>query len=109
MRLIALVLVLAVMLNAVPVRADDAERCAEQAEQAPVLRDKGDLVDPLRLFESCAAEASPRVVRGYWRAALVELPGVIPRLAIRLRDEHGLDLVDAQVTVDDRPMTTEAC
>jgi hypothetical protein len=102
-------LVLAMVLATVPAGADDAERCAEQAEQAPTLRDHGALLDALRLFESCAADACPRVVRQDCRAAIVDLRERIPRLAIRVRDEHGVDLTDAQVTVDGRSVTTEAC
>jgi hypothetical protein len=108
MRLSRMAAVLVVVVTSASARADEAERCAEQAEQAPVLRDKGQLVGALELLESCAQDACPRVVRDDCRAALVDLRDRIPKLTIHVRDPQGLDVADARVTLDDRPLTTQA-
>jgi hypothetical protein len=81
-------------------RADEVDQCADEAEQAPLLRDKGRWLEARRLFEMCAADACPRIVRDDCRKALAGLSAQIPKLDVRVHDDHGQDVIDAEVTVD---------
>jgi hypothetical protein len=85
---------------AAPAHADDADRCADQAETAPVLREKGRWLEARSLYERCAADACPRVVRTDCREALADLNRAIPKLSVRVRDDGGRDRVEVRVEID---------
>jgi hypothetical protein len=88
------------MAFAIPAQADDADRCADQAETAPVLREKGRWLEARSLYERCAADACPRVVRTDCREALADLNRTIPKLSVRVRDDGGRDRVEVRVEID---------
>jgi hypothetical protein len=85
---------------ATPAHADDADRCADQAETAPLLREKGRWLEARSLYERCAADACPRVVRTDCREALADLNRTIPKLSVRVRDDGGRDRIEARVEID---------
>jgi len=84
-------------------------QCAEQAERASDLRQQGQLVEAESLFEGCARDACPRVVREDCRTALLELHQTAPRLTVHVRDEDGADVLDARVTLDGAPLSADDC
>ncbi|MFO0554069.1 MAG: hypothetical protein U0271_37155 [Polyangiaceae bacterium] len=87
-------------------RADDAEVCATQAESALDAKDTRP-ADALPLFEACAKDSCPRVVREDCRAALAELRETAPRLTVVVRDKAGSDVAQAVVTLDGAPLSLE--
>ncbi len=86
--------------------ADDANECATRAESAMDARESRP-AEAIALFEQCAKDACPRVVREDCRAALAELREIAPRLSVRIRDDGGADVVDATVTLDGVTLSTE--
>jgi hypothetical protein len=84
-----------------------AEECAAQAEHALLLQDTGHPVSALEEFQACAAETCPKVVRDDCRRAILEIRKTAPRLFFRVREPSGLDLVDASLSLDGQPVSTD--
>jgi hypothetical protein len=87
--------------------ADPAVECADRAEKAADLKQQGKLVEAAPLFEQCAQDSCPRVVRQDCRTALSELQQSAPHLTIHVRDETGADVFDAAVSVDGVAVATD--
>lgn len=86
--------------------ADDADECATRAENAMDAKEARP-ADAIALFEQCARDTCPRVVREDCRAALAELRASAPRISVRVRDDRGLDVADVTVTLDGVSLSTE--
>jgi hypothetical protein len=95
--------VIVVVLGDSSIARASAETCAASAERASDLRDAGKLHESLALFESCAAEACPRVVRDDCRKALFDLREKAPRIVVHVTS-GGADVSDASVAIDGTPV-----
>ncbi len=92
--------VMALVMSSQTAWAGEAEDCATEAEKASDLKDSGQWRAAMRTFEGCARESCPRVVREDCRKALAEIHDLGPRVVVHVRDEQGLDVADARVTID---------
>jgi hypothetical protein len=99
--------VLAMTLFTSVARADSTVQCVQETERAQVVRDEGHLLEARELFRSCAREQCPRVVRRDCMEFLASLEDRIPSVVLAARDEHGRDLTQVRVTMDDRPFATD--
>lgn len=85
-----------------------AEECAATAEHAADLRDGGRLRDAAAAFAVCARDACPRIVRDDCRRGLQDLDERGPHLISKLRDADGHDVADADLALDDQPLSVDA-
>jgi hypothetical protein len=80
--------------------ADRAAECADQAEQAQVLRDGRRLVEARALMVSCAQRECPTVVRASCTEWLTEVDKRVPSIVVSVKDEDGRDVANVHVSVD---------
>ncbi|MGH7684446.1 MAG: hypothetical protein ACREMT_08880 [Vulcanimicrobiaceae bacterium] len=99
-RLLALVAASTAIGTAKPAFADRADECASTAETAADDKDAGKLRASFPLFEACAAEDCPHVVRDDCRKALEDLRENAPKIVVHVRDRSGNDMPDASVDID---------
>lgn len=86
-----------------PARADDATHtCVEAAHEGQRLRDAGQLTAGRAELLQCAAAKCPDVVRESCGRWLAELDARLPTLVLAARDEHGADLREVRVSIDER-------
>lgn len=81
-------------------RADVADSCATTAERGFALRQSGRFLEALDKLTQCAREECPRLVKNDCRTGLGELKENAPRIAVRVRDEKGADLIPMSVVLD---------
>ena len=97
---VALGLILA--LTAATARADDKAACIAASEGADRLDDAGKLIELRDRLAFCARDACPTLVRQECVNRLEALEKRIPTIIVRATDDHGADIVDARVLVDDK-------
>lgn len=78
--------------------------CIQASELGQDARDQGKPLAARQQFLACAITTCPEVVRRQCQRWLTEVEARIPTLLLRVRDPRGQDVVDAQVTVDGRPV-----
>jgi hypothetical protein len=94
----------ALVLRAVPSRADAASICVRESEEAQLARDAGQFTQARSLFVSCARPECPTVVRRDCADFLVELERRLPTVVLAVRTARGEDVADVRVTMDGRPL-----
>jgi hypothetical protein len=98
---IAAVLVATLLSNrAIAAPQPTVSRCLDASEEGQRLRDAGKLAQSRALFETCAADACPTVVREKCTAWLEETVRAMPSLVFSARDQNGSDVSDAVFEVD---------
>ena len=85
-----------------------ADACASTAEHAADLREGGHLRDAVSSFAVCARDECPKVVREDCRRGLQSINEDGPHLVARLRDTAGRDVLDAELSLDDTPLSPDA-
>src|SRR6185369_4095433 len=83
-------------------RADPKTACISNAEQAQQERQAGHRLAARRLFRSCTASDCPDIIRGSCERWLEENDARIPALVVRVRGDHGEDVVEARLEIDER-------
>jgi hypothetical protein len=90
------------VLTSTPSRADDKEACIAASEGADRLDDAGKLIELRERLAFCGRDVCPTVVRQECVRRLEALEKRIPTIIVRATDDHGADIVDARVLVDDK-------
>jgi hypothetical protein len=98
---------LAFVLASPPASAADKQKCMDAAPRGQDLRDQGKLVEAIREFTVCADSGCPDPVPTYCAAWLDEVKKRIPSVLVRVTDPSGRDVLDAAVTIDDRPVAVD--
>lgn len=97
---VTFVLALSVCTLAIDARADEADRCATQAEEAQHARLKGKLTVARDNFIACASDRCPHAVRTDCARWLSEVESELPTVVVRATDADGRDITDARVYID---------
>jgi hypothetical protein len=103
--------ILAASVVVVPARgADDKpdakQACIAAAERGQGQRDDGKYRAARDAFVECAQDTCPRVIQQSCTKWLRELEESTPTVVLGAKDEHGTDLTDVTVTLDDTPFAT---
>ena len=85
---------------------DAKQACIAAAELGQGQRDEGKYRGARAAFVECAEDSCPRVVRQSCTKWLRELDETAPTVVLGAKDEHGTDLTDVTVTLDDQPFAT---
>lgn len=81
--------------------AAEAQRaCLEAAEKGQQLRNAGKLISARERFLVCQAPTCPAIVREDCTKWIGEVADALPTVVVSVHDERGLDVFDADVTVD---------
>ncbi len=78
----------------------DKAACAESYEQAQEQRKTDKLLAARESLLVCSQPTCPEFIKSDCVRWLPEVDAVTPSLAVRVKDEHGVDLVDVRVLVD---------
>jgi hypothetical protein len=79
----------------------EAQRvCLEAAEKGQQLRNSGKLISARERFLVCQSLTCPAIVREDCTKWIGEIADAIPTVVVSVHDERGLDVFDAEVTVD---------
>jgi len=81
--------------------ADQADKCADDAEAGQSLRDDHKLVDARTRFLSCAQAACPKEVRSDCADFLEETKKLVPSVVFRVHGKDGQDLTNVVVKSGD--------
>lgn len=79
---------------------DDAKACADAAERAQMLKEKGHYTATRAELSTCLREGCPAFIRDDCRAWMEEVTHAQPMVVFSVHDERGGDLVDVRVRVD---------
>lgn len=103
----ATILSLGLLARAPDARADasTANRCASASEQAQLRRLQGRLVEARDDLIVCSHKSCPSLVRKDCDRWLGEVETALPSIVLAARDDTGADLVDVEVSLDDKPVT----
>jgi hypothetical protein len=85
---------------------DAKQACIAAAELGQSQRDEGKYRGARAAFVECAKDSCPRVVGQSCTKWLRELDETAPTVVLGAKDEHGTDLTDVTVTLDDQPFAT---
>jgi hypothetical protein len=100
---VALVLAAATLLAAPGAKAaGPSAACFDAYVQGQRLRKEGKLQEALEQVRICAAESCPALIKADCTRWSDELERALPTVVFVAKDEHGSDLADVQVYVDDR-------
>lgn len=80
--------------------ADAQKACLEAAEKGQQLRNAGKLISARERFLVCQSPTCPAIVREDCTKWIGEIADAIPTVVVSVHDERGLDVFDADVTVD---------
>ncbi len=99
------VLVLGVLCASSSARADDAKRaCVAASTDGQTLHKEDKLIEAREKFHICASDPCPDVVKSRCTRWLADLEPEIPTVIVRATDAAGADVLDADVTIDGRPI-----
>lgn len=87
-------------------RADEAQTCAEAANQAQRLRDARKLVEARSPLRTCAGSQCPRFIQKDCAQWLEEVDKSLPTVVVTAKDAEGRYLVDVKVSVDGAPFAS---
>jgi hypothetical protein len=90
------------MTRAEALAAPDKESCAESYADAQQLRSSHQLLAARKRLVLCAQASCPVYVRSDCERWLTEVDHDLPTIVVRVRDAHGVDVVDARILVDGR-------
>ncbi|MFO0740138.1 MAG: hypothetical protein U0270_29835 [Labilithrix sp.] len=107
-RLAAAALAVVLFARATPALADNADRCADRAEEAQRARQENKLRTARDALIECARESCPAVVRRDCARWLSEVETELPTIVVRVRDGRGDDIVDVRISVDDARVADKA-
>lgn len=79
-----------------------AESCADAAEEAQRLRDRGALVEARERLVECSAASCPAQVRTDCDGWLNDVNQMLPSVVVAVRDPRGRDLPNATLRIDGR-------
>lgn len=85
--------------------AVDRKACIVAADDGQKLRDDGKLTAARQKFIACAEKGCPGAVSKQCAEWVEDVDREIPTLSFRARDEHGKEILDAQVLLDDKPLS----
>jgi hypothetical protein len=91
---------LALVLCALPARADERRACVEAADSGQTFRDQGKLVEARESFMTCARDACPAIVANQCTTWLNDVEREIATITFRATDASGKELVDVPVSID---------
>ena len=74
--------------------------CVKASDLGQDLRDQGRLQAARERFLTCGLGTCPAVVRAQCQEWLADVDRRLPTVLLRVRDDAGLDVVDAQVSID---------
>jgi hypothetical protein len=83
--------------------ADTKAECIAAADQGQSLRDEGKYARAREAFAKCARDTCPRVVARSCNQWLHETDEASPTVVLGAKDAAGLDLTNAEVTLDGSP------
>lgn len=86
--------------------ADEKAVCLAASEKGQQLRNAGKLTDARAQFAICARVECPALVRGDCNQWMGEVLQAVPSIVIGAKDLGGNDLVDVQVLLDGKVVTT---
>jgi hypothetical protein len=86
----------------------DNEACAKQSEQATELKESGKYEEALQLFERCAQDSCPKIVKQDCRKGLSEIRTQSPYLTVKVTDDAGIDVAGVIVRIDGNLVSVEA-
>ncbi len=98
-------LTIASLLFVSPAFADELDVCASAAESAQPKRKAGQLTSAREDLVTCSRSVCPAAVREDCRKWLDDVDKALGSIIIRAVDESGKDLIDVEVTLDDKPLT----
>jgi len=107
MRLHALLFGVALVAVVGPASADEMDVCATAAERAQPKRKAGELTAARAELVTCSRSVCPAVIRNDCQKWLADVDKAIPTVIFRVVDEAGKDLVDVEVTLDDKPLVAK--
>jgi hypothetical protein len=81
-------------------QASSKASCFDAAEQAQLLRDRGDLVGARPGLITCASQVCPAVVRHDCLTWLAQVDAATPSLTFHARDSRGHDVIGVRVLID---------
>jgi hypothetical protein len=87
-------------------KPDAKDACIAASEHGQSQRDDGKYRAAHDSFLECSQDACPRVIQQSCTRWLRELEESMPTIVLGARDEHGNDLTDVTVTLDDAPFAT---
>jgi hypothetical protein len=85
-------------------RGQISDQCAAAYEGAQVLRRDGKLVEAHRQLLVCAAPQCPQVTTSDCARWLHEVEDELPTIVVSVRDNSGVDFLDAELLVDGKPV-----
>jgi hypothetical protein len=77
--------------------------CITASTDGQTLRKEGKLLAARDRFVECESRACPAVVRTHCASWAAEVDPLVPSVVVRAQDAHGLDLIDAHLTIDGKP------
>jgi hypothetical protein len=88
-----------------PARAvSERSTCLDAVAKGQTLRDEHKLVEARAQFLLCARAACPAVVQGDCANWVIELDRAVPTIVVSARDDAGKDVLDLEVSIDDKPL-----
>jgi hypothetical protein len=81
--------------------------CMVAASSGQQARDEGRLMEARARFQVCAQTECPAPIPAYCRDWLADVARKLPTLVLRAVDSDNHDLPDANVVVDERPVTVD--
>lgn len=86
-------------------RAADRKRaCVAASTEGQTLGQDDKLLEARDELRICASERCPAVMRSYCTRWLADLEARIPTVIVRAQDGSGADVLDAQATIDGKPV-----
>jgi hypothetical protein len=85
----------------------ETQACFDAALRGQKLEREGKLLAARDIFVSCAQQSCPEAVMKQCTAWAAAVNDVLPTVVLGARDDHGRDLTDVTVTVDDQPATLQ--
>ncbi len=83
--------------------ADAVGECISASTEGQTLRKEGKLLAARDRLVECERVSCPGVVRTHCANWVAEVEPLIPSVVVRAQDAHGVDLIDAHLTIDGKP------
>lgn len=84
--------------------ADRRRACVAASTEGQTLSQDDKLLEARDELRICASERCPAVMRSYCTRWLAALEARIPNVIVRAQDASGADVLDAQATIDGKPV-----
>lgn len=92
------------VLTAPPVEKRTLSTCIADSTKAQEAKLGARYLEALRGYSACAASECPDAIRADCGKGLAEVEALVPTVVFAVRDEKGLDVSDAALTLDGEPV-----